>query len=279
MIELNAFAKINLFLDVVGLRDDGYHEVVTLMQSVSLCDRITLEKSDTVSIIGNYGVLPEKDLAYRAAKLFFESTGVSGGVTVRVAKNIPMQGGLAGGSADAAAVLNGLNMLYGTGLDDRFLENMAAKLGSDVPFCIRGGTQLAFGRGEKLSKAEQMKSCGIVIVAGSKGASTPMQYRELDRIHNGFVSYEPNTAKLEALLKAESLQDISDNLFNIFEQTNGYDRTLANKLKYSGAESTLLCGSGSSVFGLFKDLDKANIAANELNNMGVKAFACKPQSL
>ena len=143
MIEINAYAKINLHLDVTGKRNDGFHDIVSYMQTVSLCDTVTLELAERIQVVGNYGVDEKKDLAYRAAELFFERTGIPSGAKVYINKRIPMQAGLAGGSADAAAVLKGLNELYSVGLSPNELAKMGEALGSDVPFCVLGGGKLA----------------------------------------------------------------------------------------------------------------------------------------
>ncbi len=282
MIKLNAYAKINLFLDIVSLRYDGFHDIVSYMQTVSLCDSLTLEKAQGISVCGNPDVLPEKDLTYKAAKLFFEKTGIDGGVKITLRKRIPMQGGLAGGSADAAAVLRGLNELYGAELDDNTLRQIALMLGSDVPFCISGGSMLAYGRGERLSDAPPMPDCGIVIVAGRYGCSTPAQFAELDRIYDDFYYYTPQTARLDRLCGAAEQGDIlgvCSGLFNIFEQTDGYDGEVAHKIKQTGALGVLMSGSGSSIFGIFGDEAEAQSAAKKLCDDGYDAVACKPVNI
>ena len=279
MIEINAYAKINLHLDVTGKRNDGFHDIVSYMQTVSLCDTVTLELAERIQVVGNYGVDEKKDLAYRAAELFFERTGIPFGAKVSINKRIPMQAGLAGGSADAAAVLKGLNELYSVGLSPNELAKMGEALGSDVPFCVLGGGKLAYGRGEIFKDAPKMPDCAIVIAKGSEGMSTPAQYRMLDSIYNDFNGYSPNEESLNALLLAireKDIRGIGSNLFNIFEETGGYDAELMNIMKKHGALGTLLSGSGSAVFGIFENTDAARSAEKQLKDTGADAFLCVP---
>ncbi len=279
MVKQSACAKINLFLDISCLRDDGYHDIVSYMQTVSLCDEVTLERADEITVEGNPAVLPEKDLTYRAAKAFFEHTGIHGGVKITLKKNIPMQGGLGGGSADAAAVLRGLNELYSTGLGDDELRSIGGALGSDIPFCVSGGSMLAYGRGERLCKAPNLPDCGIVIAAGGHGCSTPVQFAELDRLHGNFHRYTPHTDMLDRLCNAAAAHNIigvCESLFNIFEQTDGYDPEIAHTIKATGATGVLMSGSGSSIFGIYESEDAASKAAAELISKGIKAYACRP---
>ncbi len=282
MIKLKAYAKINLFLDIVSRRHDGYHDIVSYMQTVDLFDDIEIEMSDNISVVGNPGVPVESDLTYKAAKLFFERIGIDGGAKITLKKRIPMQGGLAGGSSDAAAVLKGLNELYSAGLDDNALRSMALTLGSDVPFCVSGGSMLAYGRGERLVDAPPMPDCGIVIVAGRHGCSTPAQFAELDRRYDEFFYYTPNVDRLDALCDAAEQGDIrgvAARLFNIFEETDGYDEELAHRIKRTDALGVLMSGSGSSIFGLYETSLKAQNVASELTAEGYRAFACKPLSM
>ncbi len=279
MIKLNAYAKINLFLDIVSRRYDGFHDIVSYMQTVSLCDEVSLEKADAITVIGNPAVPQEKDLTYKAAKLFFEQTGIDGGVVITLQKRIPMQGGLAGGSADAAAVLRGLNELYETELDDNALRRMALTLGSDVPFCVSGGSMLAYGRGERLTDAPPMPDCGIVIVAGRHGCSTPAQFAALDSRYDDFYAYRPHSDRLDRLGDAAEQGDIrgvSAELFNIFEETDGYDAEVAHRIKQTSALGVLMSGSGSSIFGLYENENEAELAASKLRDDGYNAVVCKP---
>lgn len=278
MISLKAYAKINLFLDIASLRTDGYHDIVSFMQTVSLADTVVLEPCDRITVSGNPAVTESSDLTYRAAEAFFGYTGIRAGVKITLSKRIPIQGGLAGGSADAAAVLRGLDRMYNTALNERCLAEIGLSVGSDVPFCVTGGSRLAYGRGEILMPAPPLFRVGIVIVASRSGCSTPLQFAALDGIH-GADGYSPDTARLEALCDAVGNKDFTalcQNMYNIFENTEGYDRATANILKRAGAEGVLLSGSGGSVFGLFESPEAAVRAAGELNGSGLRAFACEP---
>ena len=283
MLKINAYAKINLFLDITSRRADGFHDIISYMQTVSLADTLTLDAnaSGEIHVKGNYGVDEKKDLVYRAAELFLSHYGISEGVDIEVDKKIPMQGGLAGGSADAAATLSGLNELFKLNRPLPELAVLGAELGSDVPFCVVGGGKLTYGRGEILKDAPIMPSCGIVIVKGKTGSSTPAQFKALDSKYNDFLGYAPKTDKLDGLLTAiseKNIEGVGSNLYNIFEDTPGYDRSSLNIMKQNGAYGTLLSGSGSSVFGIFEDINAANRAAEILEANGFTAYACEPQN-
>ena len=180
-----AYAKVNLTLAVGEKRPDGYHEVVSVMQRVSLCDTLTAEQTrEGITLTCSDPALPsgEENLAHRAASLFFRETGIAGGAALTLEKRIPSQAGLGGGSSDAASALLALRKLYASALPDTELETMAAALGSDVPFFIRGGTQLATGRGEVLSPLPPLTDGWFVIVKPTESFSTPAMYRRLDNL-------------------------------------------------------------------------------------------------
>jgi 4-diphosphocytidyl-2-C-methyl-D-erythritol kinase len=181
LLVLKARAKINLALDVLFRRPDGYHEVAMVMQSVALADRVTLEADSAISVAATAAELEcgPSNLAYRAAALLRERCGVDCGVRITLEKNIPLAAGLAGGSADAAAVLRGLNRLWGLGLKLAELENIGAALGSDVPFCLRGGTALATGRGEALAPLPPLPSVWVVLAKPPVAVSTPPGFTEI----------------------------------------------------------------------------------------------------
>ena len=187
MTEL-ARAKINLYLDVTAKREDGYHEIESVMQSVSLADTVSLERADDLTVICDHPAVPggSENLAYRAAQAFFRVTGIAGGAGIRIEKHIPVAAGLAGGSADAAAVLRGLNRLYGTGLTDTELCGIGKTLGADVPFCVVGGTALTRGIGEKLTTLPTLSGCYFVIAKGETGISTAAAYAALDKKYGDF---------------------------------------------------------------------------------------------
>ena len=279
MIKVNAYAKINLFLDIEGRREDGFHDILSVMQSVSLCDVLTLEKIPCgIEVENRIGIDVEKDLAYRAARAFFESSGIDGGVKIRVDKQIPMGAGLGGGSADAAAVLRGLNELYGEPFSAESLAELGLKLGSDVPFCVLGGTRIARGRGEKMTEIAPMPDCPMVIAIGDDHVSTPAQFAELDRRFDNFVHYEPRRECVDSLKASFDAQstDISAYLYNIFEITGRFSPEIKEIMIACGARGTLMSGSGSSVFGIFFHDADAKKAADELIKHGYRAFVCRP---
>ena len=281
MLKINAYAKINLFLDIEGIRDDGFHDIVSYMQTVSLCDTLTLEKTNgEIEIVGNFDVAPESDLCYKAAKVFFEKYKTDGGVKITLEKCIPMQGGLGGGSADAGATLRGLARLYGVNVTNEELASLGEKLGSDVPFCIVGGSKLTYGRGEILRDAPKLPSnFGIVIIAGKSGASTPAQFAALDRMYDNFKEKRDSASALLRLCSAIENGDLSGicrNMYNIFEDTAAFDKEAVEYLKERGAVGGMMTGSGSSAFCLFDSFENADGAAQNLIQTGRKAFACKP---
>jgi len=281
LTEVKAYAKINLFLDIEGIRDDGFHNIVSYMQTVSLHDTLILEKRESgIDVIGNYAVEPEKDLSYRAAKLFFEEYGICGGVGIKLEKRIPMQGGLGGGSADAAAVLRGLAHLYEVDARPEQLAFLGQRLGSDVPFCVVGGSKRAYGRGEILKDAPRLSSkYGIVIIAGKSGASTPAQFAALDRIYNNFKDERSTELSLQGLCDSVEKDDpymICSSMYNIFEDTAAFDKEGVEMMKEFGAYGGMMTGSGSSAFCLFDCLEKAKKSVEKLTQIGRTAFACVP---
>ena len=276
---VKAFAKINLFLDIESRRDDGYHDILSVMQSIDLCDDVTLERTEGgIELSNDIGIEKERDLAYRAAAAFFDAVGARGGVRIRVDKRIPMGAGLAGGSADAAAVLRGLNKLYGEPLTKDELAKLGLTLGSDVPFCVIGGTKITRGRGEKMTAMPAMPDCPMVVAIGDDHVSTPAQFFELDRRFENFVSYKPKNECIDGILAAFSggRTDIEKYLYNIFEITGRFSPEIKEIMTSCGACGTLMSGSGSSVFGIFRNDADAKSAAYRLTENGYRAFFCRP---
>ena len=255
-----AYAKVNLTLAVGEKRLDGYHEVVSVMQRVSLCDTLTAEQTrEGITLTCSDPALPsgEENLAHRAASLFFRETGIAGGAALTLEKRIPSQAGLGGGSSDAASALLALRKLYAPALPDTELETMAAALGSDVPFFIRGGTQLATGRGEMLSPLPPLTDGWFVIVKPTESFSTPAMYRRLDELPPACT---PPLPPLQGGLPA-----LAAGLFNRFEAAIPAGSAVWDikaRLAAYGALASLLSGSGSAVFGLF-DTETAACAAVE----------------
>lgn len=259
-------AKINLALDVLGKRDDGYHEVAMIMQSISLADRVTLQEGEGISLRVDLPGLEadERNLAWRAAELVRRECGLSRGVHITLAKRIPLAAGLAGGSADAAAVLRGVNRLWQAGLPQEKLLELAARLGSDVPFCLLGGTRLATGRGTELEELPPLPSCGVVLAKLPVSVSTAWVY-------GGFraarVQARPDLAGLRRALEAGSLPEVARRLCNVLETVTIPAHPEIARLKEDlcrqGALAALMSGSGPTVFGLTADEGEAcRIAAS-----------------
>lgn len=262
-------AKLNLTLEVGEKRSDGYHEVQSVMSCAALYDEVTLESgtSGGISMTCDCPGLPLDDtnLCLRAAKLFFKKTGIPcDGLHIDLIKRIPMQSGLGGGSADAAAVLRGLRKLYRPEMMIKDLERMAAELGSDVPFCVRSVTAMVRGRGEQLLKLPKLPLCWFVICKPEFSFSTAEMYAKLDE-------KEPvssiDTLGLIKALEYQDMQEISDRLGNCFEgvlEESSEIFAIKNRLLVLGARNACMSGSGSAVYGLFTQEDEAKAAAAEL---------------
>lgn len=262
-------AKLNLTLEVGEKRSDGYHEVQSVMSCAALYDEVTLESgtSGGISMTCDCPGLPLDDtnLCLRAAKLFFKKTGIPcDGLHIDLTKRIPMQSGLGGGSADAAAVLRGLRKLYRPEMMIKDLERMAAELGSDVPFCVRSVTAMVRGRGEQLLKLPKLPLCWFVICKPEFSFSTAEMYAKLDE--KELVS-SIDTLGLIKALEYQDMQEISDRLGNCFEgvlEESSEIFAIKNRLLALGARNACMSGSGSAVYGLFTQEDEAKAAAAEL---------------
>lgn len=280
-VKIEANAKINLFLEVCDKRPDSYHNIDSIMQSVSLHDVVTIKKADVISLSNDKG-LPndEKNIAYKAAKLFFDHTGISSGAVIDIQKNIPISAGLAGGSTDAAAVLKGLNTLYNAGLTTDILCNLGSKLGADVPFCIRGGAYITKGIGDVFTPCSPLPSCFIVISKSGDGVSTPFAYKEIDKSRENEAMPLNKSDTIVNALASGRLPLVCQNLYNVFEKVVCPIRPLVKTQKdimlNSGACAAMMSGSGPSVFGIFDEDYKAQQALNELKNKGCDAHLCIP---
>ncbi len=280
---VKAYAKINLFLDIESLRADRYHNILSVMQSVSLCDIVTVDITPSdfkeISIQCTDPDVPcdEKNLAYRAASIF-PIKNVK--IDIHIDKHIPMSAGLAGGSADAAATLIGLNKLCKEELSCDELKALGAKLGADVPFCIECGTCLTQGIGDIMSGFTPMPKLPIVIAKKGDGMSTPLAYSCLDKKFNNFINYTPHSNLLEALSSSTCNSDYVKGLFNIFEcvvEAQRPDVTSIKQIMLScGALRAMMSGSGTSVFGIFETEEKAKSAITELTSFNARAFLCYP---
>lgn len=276
MIE-KAYAKINLTLDVTGKRADGYHEIRTVMQSVSLCDTISVERAEEITVSANKKAIPadKSNLAYIACEKFFEAAGIRGGANVYIKKHIPVAAGLAGGSTDAAAVLRALNRLYKTGFSTEELCEIGASFGADIPYCVRGGTALCEGIGEVITVLPKLPRLNIVISIGGEGMSTPVMYAEIDKRQS-----LPNidTDGMVRAIQAQNISGIVARLGNVFEEICAEKRPFVSAIKAlmlkNGALGAAMSGSGPSVFGVFSNKTAAEACAKLLKNMGYYAFHC-----
>lgn len=285
-ITKKAYAKINLFLDVHSKYDNGYHEVSTVMQTVSLCDDVSiLVTKKGISIRCDAEGVPtdNKNIAYRAAELFLEESKIDEGLLIEIKKRIPAEAGLGGGSADAAAALLGLNELFGFPLNTEKLLEIGVRLGADVPFCMVKGCAYAGGIGDKLHELPSMPQCYIVIARGGEGYSTPAAYKMLDEKYSDFTDEKYEKHDAAAIIKALEQKDIdliAKNMYNIFEKVVLPSRSIASELiktlTDNGAISSMMSGSGTAVFGIFKDEKKANSAAEKISAEGYFADVAEP---
>lgn len=286
-IKLKAYAKINLHLDVLGIAENGYHKVDTVMQTVSLWDDVEISFCDGEkhSIECDHPSVPnnEKNLAWRAADLFLERIGKKGSVNIKIVKRIPVAAGLAGGSTDAAAVFRGMNILYGEPLSMEELCETGAALGADVPFCIAGGTKFADRYGDILHPFPKMPECCLVVACGKEGVSTPWAYKTLDTVYSGFTpeSYTPKGIDgLREAIEKGSVREMAECMYNVFERAIEPEREEVTRIKRimesCGVFRAMMSGSGPSVVGVFPDEIHAREAENTLIAEGFDAAFCKP---
>jgi len=276
---VRSYAKINLTLDVCGKRDDGYHNISTVMQSVGLYDTLIVNKAKSgITIISNAKYIPlnEKNIAYKAASAFFRYTNILGGVKIKIQKNIPVGAGLAGGSGNAAAVLVALNVLYNTFLTKNELSEIALTLGADVPYCLRCGTYLAEGIGEILTPLNPVPIFDVVIVKPQVSISTAAIYKSID---NAEILERPDNKRFISALKSGDKQLICSLLCNVMENVSAdmypVIGEIKSKLKAYGAMGALMSGSGSAVFGLFGSYEKAKLAHDKLSQKYNDVFLCR----
>ena len=254
MLKVEGKAKINLTLDILGKRPDGYHEVAMIMQSLALHDTVTLEKMrEGIDLSLNLSWMKpdETNLAWKAAALIQERCGVKGGVRMHLTKRIPVAAGLAGGSADAAAVLRGMDKLYGLGLSDEELCSLGAELGSDIPFCIMGGTMLATGRGEVLTRLFDMPETWVVLAKPRVSVSTAWAYQNYDE--QG-AERHPDNDLVEKKIISQDLKAMAPLLCNVLESVTIKKYEVIERYKKlmveKGALVSMMSGSGPTVFGL-----------------------------
>ena len=270
MVTILGRAKINLTLDILGLREDGYHEIATVMQSLALADTLTLtqQKAGITLRVDLPGLeADERNLAHRAAALIMNECGVRGGVHIDIVKRIPVAAGLAGGSADAAATLRGMNELYALGLSDEDLCRLGAKLGSDIPFSIMGGTVLATGRGEIMQHLADFPATHVVLAKPSASVSTPWAYRSYDA-HPPEL-HPDNAAFLEALTRGDRtrcIELVCNVLEPVTEAAHPVIGDYRTRMRAHGALCAMMSGSGPTVFGLFAEERAARAAAEDFRS-------------
>lgn len=277
-----AYAKLNLTLDVLGRRPDGYHDIRSVMQTISLRDDIQIDletgKPWVLECTDDTIACDETNLAWKAAKLYMDTMGKDpNGLHIHITKRIPTQAGLGGGSADAAAVLRALNRHYGNPLSILALAELGAEVGSDVPFCVVGGTAVAEGRGERLRKLPDMPDCIFVVCKPDFAASTPELYRKLDE---SVIGKRPDSQVMESAILAGDLGKVVQNLCNVFDPLvtaeyleMNYIKSIFNSYGSLGQQMT---GSGSAVFAVVTEFEYAAVICNMLKENYPKVFIAKP---
>ncbi len=273
-LNVTACAKINLTLDITGVRSDGYHLLRMIMQSVSLADKITVDtttdgKIEVVSSLSSLG--GEGDIAYKAAKLFFDTAKIQHGVKIFIKKHIPCAAGLGGGSADAAAVLMALNKMFGYPITDNRLEEISLQLGADVPYFLHGGTVAVSGIGDIFEKLNDMPECYIVIAKNAVKPSTAQMYRRIDE---GEFTH-PDNERAELAINNGDYKLLCEAVDNVFSRLWNCEDVISI-MHSSGADAVSLSGSGPSYFALFSNLTNAESCLNSFEKAGIKAFLAQP---
>ncbi len=277
-----ACAKLNLTLDVLGKREDGYHDLKSVMQTVEYCDDIRMEigTGEPWSLTCTDPDIPtdSRNLAWKAAQAFYDATGIADeGLTIHITKRIPSQAGMGGGSSDAAAVLRALNRCYGSPLSPMQLADVGAAVGSDVPFCVLGGTVMCEGRGERLRPVTPMPDCVILVCKPEFSMSTPALYRELDE---SGIDVHPDNDAMELALRIGDLAMIGSLLCNVFDPVVSASYPLMDQLRQmfmeAGAYGCQMSGSGSSFYGIMPDLDSAEMLALSLKTLCKEVFLTRP---
>ena len=282
-MEVLAHAKLNLSLDVLSKREDGYHDLRMVMQAVELADVISLqeEAEEGVRVSTNLHFLPndERNLAAIAAKAFWAEEGCKGkGLSIEIEKHIPVCAGMGGGSSDAAAVLRALNELSGCDFSVERLAQIGEKVGSDVPYCVMGGTALAEGRGEVLTPLPKLPDCHIVVCKPPFPISTPELFGAIDCRK---IRCRPDTDGMIAALQAGDLGGVARRLYNVFEDVltdrrGGEIAEIKNELISQGALGAVMSGTGPTVFGIFDREDAAKQAYHSLKTRYADTFLTKP---
>ena len=279
-MQAKAYAKLNLTLDILRKREDGYHDLQMVMQSIDLCDDLTVTPTSApgkMSTTLSYLPSDDRNLAQIAAKAFREHTGSDLQVDVSISKRIPVCAGMAGGSSDGAAVLRAMNELTGNALSPRELARVGEAVGSDVPYCVLGGTALAEGRGEQLTPLPPLPTCHVVVCKPPFPISTPQLFSRVDVRK---ITCRPDTAGLISALEQGDLVGVARRVYNVFEDVLEPRRkaeidAIKTVLIDCGALGAAMTGSGPTVFGLFDDLAAAQLAKTQLERSYQDVFLCK----
>lgn len=274
---INAPAKINIGLDVLRRREDGYHEVRMIMQSIRLFDRLTLTRTDMpgIHLTTNLSFLPvnKDNLVYRSASLLMEEFGIEDGLSIHLEKRIPVAAGMAGGSTDAASCMLAMNELYGLGLNKRQLMKRGVRLGADIPYCVLKGTALSEGIGEKLSTIPRMPDCYILIAKPGIHVSTRSVYSALEL---NDTTPHPDIDRMIQAMKQRDLKDLCRHMGNMLETVTIPAHPEIEEIKRcmmaNGALGSLMSGSGPTVFGIFDDPDRAKSAKFKCYELPFKCF-------
>ncbi len=270
-------AKLNLALDVVGLLPNGYHNLDMTMQAISLYERVILRRSSglSLSLPGSPVAANDSNTAIKAAVAFFRYTGLLAGVEITIEKNVPVRAGMAGGSADAAAVLVGLNALYGAKLSMSELCALGAKIGADVPFALMGGTCRVQGVGDVIKTLPPVPDCWFTVVMPDYGVSTPEAFAAYDRVGS---STHPDCEAQEAAIRAEDLAGVCAAAGNALEECSGArdNEAIKTALQEQGALTALMTGSGAAVFGIFADEASARAAAAAVQTRWPQVYVAQP---
>lgn len=270
-LQLKAYGKINLGLDVIRKRPDGYHDLDMIMQMVDVYDDIIIEKKagEEIVVKADAAVLSngKDNLAYMAAKMLFDEFGIKSGVEITIHKRIPIAGGMAGGSSDCATTLIGINEMFNLGLSKQQLMERGVKLGADVPYCMLGGTAIARGIGEVLTPLPTPPQCHVIIAKPPISVSTAYVY---GHIRPDEITKRPDIEQMTLAIKEQDLNKLSDLLYNVMEEVTVSEYPVIEKLKSimleKGALNSIMSGSGPTVFGLFDDREKAQAAMKALDS-------------
>lgn len=279
-IKIKAYAKINLMLDIINKRTDGYHDLFMIMQSIGLYDSVTIteNKSKTISISCSNADIPldNKNIAWKAAEAFFSYTKKKNrGINIDIVKRIPHAAGLAGGSADGAAVITALNEIYKTNLSDNELCKIGVTVGADLPFCLTGGTLLAQGIGDVLNKVKPLRKCHIVLIKPDVDINTGSAYSQFD----GFgKNHTPDKFGMLCAIQSRDLTQISSKMENVFEQFIDVPGRIEIKeiLKNNNALGVCMSGSGPSIFGIFTEKTDASKACEQLKKFTQNVYLTTP---